>query len=119
VLDDDLLEDFDVRCAVVIVNSERVVGFKPSAHDVELACEARELLGRYIGLETFMMGVLRSPPPTARLLGRRSPAALLNQDGYTVRALRECFREYLGAPTTDSQVSILRKVSNAVTKYGY
>jgi hypothetical protein len=56
VLDDDLLEDFDVRCAVVIVNSERVVGFKPSARDVELACEARELLGRYIGLENLYDG---------------------------------------------------------------
>lgn len=34
-----------------------------------------------------------------------------------MRALQECLREYLGDPTTGAQVSILRKVSNAVTKY--
>jgi hypothetical protein len=104
--------------------------FVPTGRDLELAREARERLGRYVGLETFMRGVVaRSRPPhiqgndgSARddrssTIIRRSPAALLNQDGYTLHALRERLREYVGAPT-DDHVTILRKVSNAFTKYG-
>jgi hypothetical protein len=127
VLDDDLLNDFDVRCALFVMHPHR---FEPTGRDLELAREARERLGRYVGLETFMRGVARSRPP--RIQGSdgsalddrsststwASPTALLNQDGYTLHGLRERLREYVGAPT-DDHVTILRKVSNAFTKYGY
>jgi hypothetical protein len=131
VLGGDLLNDFDVRCALFVMShaESAAVRFVPSACDLELAREARECLGRYVGLETFMRGVVgRSRPPRSgrsvhrdrfsSTILRRSPAALLNQDGYTLQALRERLREYLGAPT-DDHVAILRNVSNAVTKYGF
>jgi hypothetical protein len=128
VLDDDLLNDFDVRCALFVMHPHR---FEPTGRDLELAREARERLGRYVGLETFMRGVVaRSRPP--RIQGNdgsarddrsststwASPTALLNQDGYTLHGLRERLREYVGAPT-DDHVAILRQVPNGFTKYGY
>jgi hypothetical protein len=142
-LDKDLRRDFAIRCAVFLKEAERscTSAFSP---DVELAREARRRLAAYVSLETFLEGVKagnrrripreqqqqpqrqclaedhgggdssRAPPPT-------SPAAdvtILNQDAYTLAALRDRLRELLGAPT-DDQAAVARNVSNVFTRHGY
>jgi hypothetical protein len=132
--DNDLQKDFDIRCAVFLRDTERSCtrNFTP---DHALAREARRRLALYVSLETFMEGVksVRRPRHNQqhersleeqrrdRATAPTSPAAaltILNQDGFTLAALKGRLRELLGAPSGD-HAAVVRKVANVFTRNGY
>jgi hypothetical protein len=87
-----------------------------------------------VSLESFMEGVesVRRPRHNQqhersleeqrrdRATAPSSPAAftILNQDGYTLAALKGRLRELLGAPS-DDHAAVVRKVANVFTRNGY
>jgi hypothetical protein len=117
-LDDDLKNDFDVM-RVMQARASEYDFFEPTKRDLEFIGKVRERLELSLSLEVFMRGIRSSrvapalvpPGPTCAL-------TILNQDGYTLEALRRRLVEYLGAPSRE-EVAELRIVSRKFTKYGY
>jgi hypothetical protein len=124
-MDEDLENDFDIKCAKLLRGSEKDLR-ETATNDTLFVRDVRGRLQQYLSLETFMVGVQAAGSVPRRKRGsdgrRRvttSSLALLSQDDDTLRDSKARMVACLGCTADLKAATVLRNVSNKLTMYGY
>jgi hypothetical protein len=124
-MDEDLENDFDIKCAKLLRGSEKDLR-ETATNDPAFVRDVRGRLQQYLSLEAFMAGVQAAGSAPRRKHGRdgrrpltTSSLAQLSQDDDTLRDFKTRMLACLGCPADLKEASVLRSVSNKFTMYGY